>query len=152
MFTDGCSVMHGIRAGVQKKLKKVMPNLVDVGSDTCHIVNTAASKFCSAFEGELEALLDNLHVDLSETTLRAVYDNIANSCDVKVLTQKRRFEHRWLAQLPLVKQLADECDILTILYSAYAEDKSRSAKLVKDIYERLEVTEEGKSMINHAVA
>ena len=50
IFSDGCNVMRGKNNGVFVQLKKEMPRLVDVGNDTCHIVNIAAAKLTMPVE------------------------------------------------------------------------------------------------------
>ena len=42
ILMDSCAVMRGSKSGVESRMKKHCPNLLDIDGDTCHHVNNAA--------------------------------------------------------------------------------------------------------------
>ena len=69
ILMDSCAVMRGSKCGLESRMKKHCPNLLDIDGDTCHHVNNAAKKFTSALGGKAELLFFDLHIIRISNTL-----------------------------------------------------------------------------------
>lgn len=63
LLMDSCAVMRGSKTGLETRIKRYCPNLLDIDGDSCHHVHNAAKKFSEAFGGNLERLFSDLQVD-----------------------------------------------------------------------------------------
>ena len=130
------------------KLKEQLLNVIDTGGDTPHTVHNASVKLST--DKKIENVLDALHVDLEEVTQRESLQTIGKIIGMEVRSSKRRLEHRWLNQVPILEQFFEELDVLTLFFSAFVSDATLNAaqELVCGIFESRGVSEEGIYDIN----
>jgi len=126
-------------------LKDLIPNLIDNGGDSAHVVSNDSKHLTKEFEGETEKLVDRIHVDLQEVGQRGAYDKIAASFGVNARQFQRRLDHRWLSLLPCLEHIMEELDILTVFYSAFCGDDTEH-ELVVQILDKY-LTDDGKKNV-----
>ena len=142
IMMDSCAVMRGPRAGLEKLIRdRLAPQLLDVDGDSCHYAHNAAKKFCSAFNGEVEKLLTDLHTDFKWCT--EYKDLLADICLVLGTTRaipKRYVPHRWLSVLDVTNGAVKLLKALTLFYFSFLEkdEKTIYDDLIKDIFRGVE--------------
>ena len=64
MMMDSCAVMRGSKTGLETRVRhNHCPELLDIDGDSCHHIHNASKRFSSPFNGHLEQLFSDLHVD-----------------------------------------------------------------------------------------
>ncbi|CAL8275198.1 unnamed protein product [Boreogadus saida] len=64
MMMDSCAVMRGSKTGLETSVRhNHCPELLDIDGDSCHHIHNASKRFSSPFNGHLEQLFSDLHVD-----------------------------------------------------------------------------------------
>ena len=144
-YLSGLSQLIFFLVGVWKRLKDVIPNLIDNGGDTAHIVNNASKVFTKEFGEEIEKLVDKIHVDMLEVGQRNAYEKLAAAFGVKTKRYQRRLDHRWLSLLPCLVHIMDELDVLTVFYSAFSQEDTEH-EAVGEIIDKY-LNDDGKSNV-----
>ena len=69
VMMDNCSVMRGVKNGVEALIKKVNPFLLNVSGDTVHMINNAASDFFTPIESsfKIQKFLSCLFYDIEDS-------------------------------------------------------------------------------------
>ena len=52
-LSDSTNYMRGKSGGLEKKLRDLAPQMLDIDGDLCHHVHNAVRKFCSYFDNLL---------------------------------------------------------------------------------------------------
>ena len=89
--------MQGKKSGFETKLREKEPNMLGIGGDTCHVIQSTVKRFCNPFLSFMEKGLDYLNVDTKFTS--DIKDYPQKNCfmlSLPYLTPTQRISHRWV--------------------------------------------------------
>ena len=77
---DNCSVMRGVKKGVEARIREENPNLLDVSGDTVHMVNNAAKAFFEPIEDfcSVQSLAGQIFYDIDSPKCKAIFQELQN--------------------------------------------------------------------------
>ena len=88
--------MRGAKPGFETLIKARAPNMVTIGSDTCHDVHNVVKKLCGYFFSTyVEHLMDDIHNFKFSVDLQFHLKDICSVLDEPHLRPKQRIPHRW---------------------------------------------------------
>ena len=63
MLTDSASVMRGEKNGLEKRVRDLVPHLIDIDGGSCHRMHNIVKNFTNHLDKFLEGLLRNIYTD-----------------------------------------------------------------------------------------
>ena len=60
VLMDSCAVMRGTKQGLETKLRRKAPHLLNIDGDVCHHIHNATKTFCAPFDHWAEGLFSDL--------------------------------------------------------------------------------------------
>ena len=142
VMMDSCSVMRGSKGGLETLIReRKAPQLLDIDGDSCHHLHNASKQFCSAFGGEVEKLLNDLHTDFKWCSEHK--ELLADLClilGIKPSAPSRYVPHRWLSILDVSKKVLHLKDALTLFYFSFLDAESRAiyGDIVEEVFKGVE--------------
>ena len=136
VFMDNCAVMRGKKSGVETRIRKDNPNLLDVHGDTVHIVNNAAKKFATVLGGDLELLASNVFYDIQNKN-KQLFNDIRSRLDVGTPRSLiRPISSRFLYMGSVCNCLKSLLAPLTLFYGGMLsnKEKKRHAPMLNKIF------------------
>ena len=138
VFMDNCAVMRGKKSGVETRIRKDNPNLLDGHGDTVHIVNNAAKKFATVHGGDLELLASNVFYDIQNSPKnKQLFNDICLHLDVGTPRSLiRPISSRFLYMGSVCNCLKSLLAPLTLFYGGMLsnKEKKRYAPMLNKIF------------------
>lgn len=98
VLLDSCIVMRGKKSGLESRLRKKCPHLLDIDGDSCHHAHNAAKQFCKPFGLHLESLFTDIHNDFKwSPDLRAALMEICEVLNIKYTMSQNYISFRLLS-------------------------------------------------------
>lgn len=142
VLSDSAAYMRGEKNGFQKKMKEVVPNMLDIDGDVCHHLHNVVKMFTSHLDPDnfLQRLLGDVYRDFSfSTDLRDDLCQISNLLEEPTLLPIEFAGHRWMSVMDATARLLKIWDQLTIFYFAWVpqDQKEEKSKLVTNVLKKL---------------
>ncbi len=90
VLMDNCSVMRGVKHGVEKLLKKQAKHLLNIDGDSVHHAHNAGKEFSAEFGGYVENVINLIFADFKFTTNHREYlEEICTILNIKYTVPER---------------------------------------------------------------
>ncbi|XP_055031854.2 uncharacterized protein [Misgurnus anguillicaudatus] len=151
IMMDSCAVMRGSKTGLETRVRhNHCPQLLDIDGDSCHHIHNASKRFYSPFNGHLEQLFSDLHVDHKwASDQRAYLQEICEYMSIPGSTPKRFIEHRWLSCYDVGLSTQTMLPAYKVLYFGFMdeEDKALYKEPLEQLYAAHHLNEKAKRRI-----
>ncbi|XP_073710036.1 uncharacterized protein [Misgurnus anguillicaudatus] len=151
IMMDSCAVMRGSKTGLETRVRhNHCPQLLDIDGDLCHHIHNASKRFYSPFNGHLEQLFSDLHVDHKwASDQRAYLQEICEYMSIPGSTPKRFIEHRWLSCYDVGLSTQTMLPAYKVLYFGFMdeEDKALYKEPLEQLYAAHHLNEKAKRRI-----
>ena len=150
ILMDSCAVMRGSKSGVETRMKKHCPNLLDVDGDTCHHVNNAARKFTTALGGNAELLFFDLHTHFKYSSdQKDAYYQICQALQLPCHLPLAHCATRWLSSFECSCHFLELIDAYTVFFHTFLkeEDRKKNRHYLIDVFKRRKTSVEGQQFI-----
>ena len=96
-LSHSSNYMRGKKSGLEKRIRKKTPQLLNVDSDCCHHVHNSIKVFCQPFDNLVEKFIDDIHTDNKcSTDIKDVLKEICFLLNIPFRMLPLRISHRWL--------------------------------------------------------
>ncbi|XDV25516.1 hypothetical protein PO909_029430 [Leuciscus waleckii] len=151
VMMDSCVVMRGSKTGLETRVRhNHCPQLLDIDGYSCHHIHNASKRFYSPFNGHLEQLFSDLHVDHKwASDQRAYLQEICEYMNIPGSTPKRFIEHRWLSCYDVGLSTQTMLPAYKVLYFLFMdeEDKALYKEPLEQLYSAHHVNEKAQRRI-----
>ena len=129
---DNCSVMRGVKSGVESRIREQNPYLLDCSGDTVHMVNNAAKAFLSPFENVLEDFASHVYYDIEKSPKQKdILEEIQSLLHVdskskRYISLVRPISSRFLQMLDVADRLSQLHEVLLMFYFGHLSKEEQS--------------------------
>ena len=96
-LSHSSNYMRGKKSGLEKRIRKKTPQLLNVDGDCCHHVHNSIKVFCQPFDNLVEKFIDDIHTDNKcSTDIKDVLKEICFLLNIPFRMLPLRISHRWL--------------------------------------------------------
>ena len=116
----------GEKNGVEARLRKKYPGLLDVDGDSCHHIHNISKYFCQSFENWNEKLFNDLFNDFRwSSDLRDWFTEVCNFVNLKATAPERFVSHRWLSVYDISLDTIRLLDAFILFYFGFLSDSDQ---------------------------
>ena len=133
MLTDSASVMRGEKNGLEKRVRDLVPHLIDIDGDSCHRMHNIVKNFTNHFDKFLEGLLRNIYTDFKTSAdSLEMFKEISFHMELTFRKPVNYIAARWLLVLDTSLEFTYMRDAYRIYYhSVLKADIRQELKKVK---------------------
>ena len=143
-------MMRGSKNGLEIRLRKKAPQLLDIDGDSCHHIHNACKRVCKPFDYHVEGLVRDMFNDFKwSSDLREFLSEICTCLRIKFTSPECYVATRWLSVLDVTIDTLRLLDAYTIFYHAFLNraDRDLYLHLFMEIYRRKNVSQESRKSI-----
>ena len=132
ILSDSASVMHGVKSGLEARVREIAPHLIDIDGESCHHMHNIVKNFTKHLNSTLQKLFREIYRDFKLSAHSVDY--LKEICFHLGLTFFKAVSYincRWLSILDLCIAFSYMRDAYVIYYSAYLKDDIQ--KKIKEI-------------------
>lgn len=149
---DNCSVMRGVKTGLETKIRGLNKHLLDVSGDTVHMVNNAAKKFFFGLDKlfSVSELASDVFYDIEDSPkARELFGQLQMLIFKKKLTLIRPMPTRFLQMKDVCDRLVKLMDGLKLFYSSFLneQEKTLQKQIHEGIFTKFEMSVDDKTAV-----
>lgn len=151
IMMDSCAVMRGSKNGFETKVREQRAeHLLDIDGDSCHHIHNASKRLTGPFEGWVDGLLNDLHIDHKwSVDMRERLSEICGLMGVSFSRPERYVPHRWLSVCDVSLDTLRLWNCYVLFYYAFLKKEERETykEVVLDIVSESEMEEAGRKRL-----